>query len=204
MNYSRPPLKACSIENCPKKVEARGWCPMHYQRWRTTGDPIKTKTRQTIVRIEGKQGYVSVAGGTWAKCDASDLPLLSKHLWNRDQDGYIRTQIEGKNITMHQLLVGRGADHINRVPADNRRSNLRKCTSKQNSYNRGPCSNNRLGLKGVYFHPGRNRFRAHIRIDGRRFDLGEFRTAEEAARAYDYRAKKEWGEFAFNNFPVAA
>jgi hypothetical protein len=27
----------CSIEGCPKRATTRGWCPMHYQRWRTWG-----------------------------------------------------------------------------------------------------------------------------------------------------------------------
>lgn len=29
---------SCSIEGCPKKITARGWCAMHYQRQRTRGD----------------------------------------------------------------------------------------------------------------------------------------------------------------------
>lgn len=27
----------CSIEGCVKKVQARGWCGMHYRRWRVAG-----------------------------------------------------------------------------------------------------------------------------------------------------------------------
>lgn len=29
----------CTIEGCGKKMLARGWCSMHYRRWRVTGDP---------------------------------------------------------------------------------------------------------------------------------------------------------------------
>ena len=29
----------CSIDGCGGKVQARGWCPKHYQRWRANGDP---------------------------------------------------------------------------------------------------------------------------------------------------------------------
>ena len=31
--------KVCKIAGCKKPVEARGWCLMHYQRWRRFGDP---------------------------------------------------------------------------------------------------------------------------------------------------------------------
>lgn len=34
--------KGCSIEGCGKDAKARGWCSMHWKRWRTTGDPNLT------------------------------------------------------------------------------------------------------------------------------------------------------------------
>lgn len=32
--------RKCSIEGCGKRHEARGWCPMHYARWKVWGDPL--------------------------------------------------------------------------------------------------------------------------------------------------------------------
>ena len=32
-------MKRCSIEGCTRGVMARGWCGMHYMRWRSKGDP---------------------------------------------------------------------------------------------------------------------------------------------------------------------
>lgn len=37
--------KTCSIPGCVKKAIARGWCRMHWRRWRTNGDPLVTKSR---------------------------------------------------------------------------------------------------------------------------------------------------------------
>lgn len=33
----------CKIPDCTKVAQRRGWCHMHYCRWRSTGDPLKTK-----------------------------------------------------------------------------------------------------------------------------------------------------------------
>lgn len=33
----------CSIEHCSVQSVARGWCDMHYRRWRRTGDPEHTR-----------------------------------------------------------------------------------------------------------------------------------------------------------------
>lgn len=34
--------RTCSVDGCAKDVAARGWCLMHYKRWRTHGDPSIT------------------------------------------------------------------------------------------------------------------------------------------------------------------
>lgn len=39
--------RTCSIEGCPNKHEARGWCSKHYQRFLVTGDPLTVKKPRT-------------------------------------------------------------------------------------------------------------------------------------------------------------
>ena len=34
-------MKVCSIEDCTRPRRTRGWCDLHYGRWRRNGDPIK-------------------------------------------------------------------------------------------------------------------------------------------------------------------
>lgn len=87
------------------------------------------------------------------------------------------------------------ADHISRDRLDNRRSNLRWATKKQNGANMQPRPNS-SGYRGVSRRGTRKKFQAIITLH-----LGTFDTAEEAARAYDAKAREIWGEFATLNFP---
>lgn len=37
--------KTCSIDGCPTRAKARGWCATHYLRWRRHGSPHKVTDR---------------------------------------------------------------------------------------------------------------------------------------------------------------
>lgn len=60
------------------------------------------------------------------------------------------------------------------------------------------------GFRGVEFDRAKDRWRAVIRANGARRRLGWFRTAQEAARAYDAAAREIQGEAAILNFAEAA
>jgi recombination endonuclease VII len=34
---------ACAVDSCSNDANCRGWCKMHYSRWRINGDPLKVK-----------------------------------------------------------------------------------------------------------------------------------------------------------------
>lgn len=38
----------CSIDECGKRVLARGWCSAHYTRWQRNGDPLTLNPRKVI------------------------------------------------------------------------------------------------------------------------------------------------------------
>ncbi len=91
--------------------------------------------------------------------DLDDYSLLSQYTWSRNpRSGYARTidRVTREDIYMHRLVmgavVGSGEiDHINGLPYDNRKKNLRFCTSSQNKHNNGP---HRDGTAGVSRHVG--------------------------------------------------
>lgn len=112
----------------------------------------------------------------------------------RDADGARRTQ------SLHRFLCGalHGViDHVNGNGLDNRRTNLRPASYRENERNKP--GRGAVAYKGVSRAP--RGFRARIRVDGRERFLGRFSTAEEAARAYDRAALEVDPAHAWLNFP---
>lgn len=113
-------------------------------------------------------------------------------------------------IYLHQEILGpvppgSVIDHINGNGLDNRRANLRICSSKENVRSMH-ARRGRSGFKGVFEkHPKncvlKKPFLAQIVVDQKQINLGYYATADEAARVYDAAAKKYFGEFAQLNFP---
>lgn len=106
---------------------------------------------------------------------------------------------------MHREIMvapsGQYVDHVNGNKLDNRRENLRMCSNSQNMANRRAPRVNRSGFKGVHFFKRDGTWRAAITQDYKTKHIGYYATPEEAARAYDIKARELFGEFAQLNFP---
>lgn len=85
-------------------------------------------------------------------------------------------------------------DHKNGIRNDNRWSNFRLASQLDNAHNKKMHRNNRCGYKGVRCRNGK--ISARITINGKRISLGVFKTAGDAARAYENTAQRHFGEFA--------
>ena len=148
--------------------------------------------------------------GKFAIVDAEDYERLKQYKWHVDKGdstNYAARGIVGKNFRMHREILGapKGlvVDHINHNGLDNRRSNLRLCTVRQNNMNRRPSrrKNKWSRFKGVSWDKQRRLFTAYIQQDGKMVRLGRFESEVEAAKAYDKKARELFGEFAYLNFP---
>jgi hypothetical protein len=100
-----------------------------------------------------------------------------------------------KGKSLHRWLLdapkGLEVDHINHETLDNRLSNLRMVTKKENQQNRRSANsnNNSSGLRGVWFDKRNQKWRAHAKLDGRKVHIGYYDTMEEAnIAATEYRA----------------
>ena len=138
-------------------------------------------------------------------------------------------QLKKRTLLMHRYILDLGCDntytepvidHIDGDGLNNTKSNLRLCNRSQNSCNKKLKSNSGSGFKGVYevkkkykkflkkdgthvaYNKKPNLWLAYITPKGqKRIKIGYYKTAEEAAKAYDEKAKELFGEFAKLNFP---
>lgn len=95
---------------------------------------------------------------------------------------------------MKKLVV----DHVEGL--DNDMANLRWCTQTQNGYNKKPRNNTSSTYKGVYYNSKLNNYQAYIRYNYKKIHIGVFECEEDAAKAYDEKARALFGEYAKTNF----
>jgi hypothetical protein len=116
------------------------------------------------------------------------------------------------SISLHRFILnapkGIQVDHRDNDGLNCQKSNLRLATNAQNHHNMKNRRDSAIPYKGVYrakCSGGRWEYRkpftARITAFGKTYPLGMFATAEEAAMAYDARAREIHGEFARLNFP---
>ena len=138
-----------------------------------------------------------------------DYGYLSKFKWTYSS-GYAVRRKPGSNahILLHRLIMGVDGcpgfevDHIDRNKLNCTRGNLRFVTRGQNSQNRE--ANSRTGFKGVSPQKGSKTFVAELGHGGKRYRLSGFKTAEDAARAYDSLVLQYFGPHGHVNFPDSA
>lgn len=166
-------------------------------------------SKKELVNLCDGTFLVPLTKGYFARIDETDAPEVGKYNWHvhrsSDQLYYAVTDIwsGGKRSTLrlHRLITqafdGETVDHINHNGLDNRRSNLRICNQSENIASarkkRGATSH----YKGVWFDKVRGKWSAQC---GQQ-KLGRFDQEEDAARAYDKKARELFGEFAHRNFP---
>jgi hypothetical protein len=133
----------------------------------------------------------------WKTIHEKQKRLLGQVAGCTKSGGYIAISIDGCTYAAHRLIwmwmYGEDpkeltVDHINHDTSDNRISNLRLATRKeQNRYRRHAV--------GVTFRKDRGKYQARVTVNGCRKSLGFYDTAEEASTVYQIEAKKVYGDF---------
>lgn len=176
---------SCSL--CDKPARARGWCRMHYYRWRRHGDP-HAMSRQYSIADRLRAYTRPSAGGCLEWVGAKTR-------------GYGWIRLNGTSGPAHRAAYEQAhgpvppnirIDHICRNKACVNPAHLRKATPAQNRAN-SVVTKTSSGYRGV----GRegSGWRARITVAGRLQYLGHFDTKEAAACAWRVAAERFYGEF---------
>ena len=166
----------------------------------------KKKRTKIIQPKDEKIRFIPLTQGKVAIVDAEDYEWLSKNKWHAANTGgkfYACRSIKQRTISMHRVIMGEPkgmvVDHIDGNSLNNRRCNLRSCTTAQNICNQRP-KGGTSKYKGVCFQKRENKWKAKIRFNGKGIHIGNFDEEIDAAKAYDKKANELFGEFAYLNF----
>lgn len=159
-------------------------------------------TKGKIALVDDEDGVLASAkwfvkeGGstTYARC------MVGNRREGRACEGMHRVVAKRMGLS----IDGAAVDHINGNGLDNRRSNIRRASARENGQNSSRKRRDGHGFKGVYYHQQAGAWCAAIRPDRRTVNLGLFDNIIDAAIAYDRAALSLFGEFARTNYPAFA
>jgi len=117
--------------------------------------------------------------------------------WNMSE-GYFKSY---KNTLMHRYLMNASkddplVDHINHNEVDNRLENLRFNTYSGNGHNKTKIENTTSKYYGVYWHDSLKYWVSGIKKNYIQYLVGYYDTEDEAAAAYNVKARELYKEFA--------
>lgn len=167
----------CTIDNCPRKYHARGFCSLHYERLRRFGDPLRCGS--VVVGDDEKR--------FWSHVDKTPTCWFWKGSLTQ---GYGYLKIKGKNTSSHRfsyellrekIPFGKVLDHLCRTRSCVNPDHLEVVSNKENilrGVGLGAIESRMVNCK--YGHPlqGNN---LYIRLDGKR-----------RCRLCNKNAAKEW------------
>lgn len=135
--------------------------------------------------------------------DLEDYDKIKNYCWHIDSDGYVVCTSNNKCFYMHRVVSNavdnEDVDHKNHLTYDNRKENLRKCSTSQNLMNANIRSDNTSGHTGVYWNKNRNKWMSVIGVYNKDIFLGYYKNFEDAVRARKEAEEKYFGEFSYCN-----
>lgn len=157
---------------------------------------------------------IPVGSKLFAIVDDDDFKLICNYRWQFER-GYAKAQVymgrgekwqsekyqyKYQHVYMHRLISnaqrGQVVDHANGNRLDNRKCNLRLCSSSENAKNVKGKSRKYSKYKGVTKIKNSDKWQAQITVNYKSVYLGLFAGELEAAQAYNIAALKHFGEFA--------
>lgn len=199
-------MKYCCVCNSSNKVcntPIGLLCGKHYMQYRRYGKILnRTKFDPNEIILELDMAKIVLYNKNGDKIaetliDTEDIEKISSDKWCIDKNNYVKNS---KQEYLHRIILGAPkdmcVDHINGNTLDNRKSNLRICTNRENTSNRTKLgTNNTSGILGVRFDDRRNKWYADIQYKGKYIFLGYFNIKEDAIKARIDAEKLYFKEF---------
>ena len=194
----------CLVDGCFNLVIAKGYCNKHYRSFKKYGFiPIRNQFDKNEILVNSEYAemklydrYNNVKAITII--DIEDVARVLLYKWHLDNLGYVRSNKLKCSLQRYIMNGEKGFifDHKNQQPLDNRKDNLRLCSSCDNQRNRAKQINNTSGFKGVSLIKTTGLWRAQIGVAGKTLNLGHFVSKIEAFACYEKAALKYHKSFA--------
>ena len=191
---------------CLKKVHAGKLCHKHYQQFRKHGIiSLITRYDSNEIVISNKTATITLRDNMGKRVnetiiDTSEVEKIRRYKWHLQSKGYAAARINGKIVLLHRLIHNTPnnfeTDHKNRDKLDNRKANLRKCSTSQNQINSKINNNNTSWAKGVWWNRQTKKWESSIWKNNKKHYLGLFVEKQDAIKAYSEKAIKLFGDFA--------
>lgn len=178
--------RVCKLEDCSSPVGrsgAKGFCSIHYARFKRWGEPDKLTMRMGEARK--KHPLYCRYKSMKARCYNANNKSYS-HYGGRGIK--VCDQWQGIDGFTH-FVEDMGTPHTNasldRIDVNGNYSpeNCRWATSEVQSLNRTKQKNNTTGVVGVYFRKDTGKWRSMIGVGGTLIKLGTFATKRDAVSA---------------------
>ena len=176
------------------------YCTKHYNQMYRLGYATETpkRKRENKIKFTGDIVEIYTVRNEKILIDKDDYYKIKDFYCSLNSQGYVISVINGKHKRLHLMILdkpkGMVIDHINGIKTDNRKSNLRICTQKENMYNVGKKKNNKTGYLGISITPY-GKYRARIMVDRKEIRLGNYDNLEDAINARREAELKYFGKY---------
>ena len=202
---NRKPKTKCTLPCCvcggkfSAFFDGSPYCNKHWQRMYHNGTIIpKVRAKTCSFDVSGDLLTITTKSGSVIIADSEDFEKLSKHSWCIDAKCYPVANVDGKITAMQRFLMnppkGMVVDHMNGDKLDNRKSNLRICTPRQNAQNQRGNKGRELPIGIRKTKAGK--YVARICVDRKSIHIGTFQNIDDAVSAREKAEIQYFGVYA--------
>lgn len=158
--------------------------------------------RSVIIPPGPSIAYLPLTQGLYALIDRDDAAQVERWNWCVIRPSGLPRPMRRENrraVLLYRKLLNAPAeslvDHRNGNTLDNRRANLRLCTSAQNLRNTTPVGSGKSGRRGVSWDGYTGKWRAWLMLDGKLVASSRHKRFEDAVAARERAEREHFGEF---------